>query len=89
MESLPPIWYQSLHLMTWVCTIPFGIFAKYVYSRLTLQPFVWYPTYTMELGVLACFAYNYYYHWLWVPRINIGMGLTPNPSPDLMYIHEY
>ena len=60
-----------------------------MYSRLTMQPFVWHSAYTMEIGICACFFYMWYYHWLWVPRVNIGMGLTPNPSKDLMYVHEY
>ena len=49
--------------MAWVFAIPFGIFNKYVYTRLTEQPFVWHPTYTMELGILACITYMWYYHW--------------------------
>ena len=89
MEGIPPTWYAAVWSMIWVLAIPFGILSRFIYSRLTLQPFVWHPTYTMELGMVGCYSYMLYYHILWLPRKNIGMGLDPNPSSDLMYVHEY
>ena len=36
MEGIPPQWYMALYSMAWVFAIPFGIFNKFMYSRLTM-----------------------------------------------------
>ena len=89
MEELPNSYYIAVYVLTWVLTVPFSVFNKYMYTRLTSQPFVWLQTYTFDLAMFVLYAIAFRLHLSMMDKQNIGMGLQPEPSYNLRYIHEY
>lgn len=80
MKSVQPLWILAIYSQLWLLFVPINMFNRYVYSRLTKQPFVWLDTYYFDLINLALFLLVLEIHFQMENQTNEGFGVEDPPS---------
>lgn len=62
MKEVVNIWMVIQQINCTILFYPIVIINKFVFCKLTEQPFLWLPVYTADLLTLACFLYNFGWH---------------------------
>ena len=61
--------------MSYIYFAPFSIINRYVYAKLTHQPFILLETSLLDLATIGPFTYLFYIHMNGMYAENAGMGL--------------